>query len=60
VVGHVHARGMGRYLKGLCSEPKEQRPLVRPRHSWEYNFKMDPRDIGIDGTNLIRLAQDIV
>jgi hypothetical protein len=40
-------------LKGLGSEPEGQRPLVRPRRRWEDNIKMDLRENGIDGTNLI-------
>jgi hypothetical protein len=34
-----------------------KRPLGRPRRRWEDNIKMDLREIGIDGTNWIRLAQ---
>jgi hypothetical protein len=41
--------------------PKEgKRPLGRPRSRWENNIKMDLREIGIDGANWIRLAQDRV
>jgi hypothetical protein len=29
-------------------------------HRWEDNIKMDLREIGIDGANWIRLAQDRV
>jgi hypothetical protein len=32
----------------------------RPRWRWEYNFKMDIREIGIDVARWIRLAQDRV
>jgi hypothetical protein len=32
----------------------------RPRRRWEDNIKMDLGEIGIDGANLIRLAQDRV
>jgi len=32
--------------------------LGRPRHRWEDNIKMDLREIGIDGVNWIKLAQD--
>jgi hypothetical protein len=34
--------------------------LGRPRSRWEDNIKLDLREIGIDGTNWIRLAQDRV
>jgi hypothetical protein len=39
---------------------KAKRPLGRPRRRWEYNIKMDFREIGIDGANWIQLAQDRV
>jgi hypothetical protein len=35
-------------------------PLERRRRRWEDNIKMDLREIGIDGTNWIQLAQDWV
>jgi hypothetical protein len=35
-------------------------PLGRPRRRLEDNIKMDLREIGIDGANWIRLAQDRV
>jgi hypothetical protein len=50
-------RGVYRVLVG---RPKGKRPLGRPRLRWEDNIKMDLREIGIDGTNWIRLAQDRV
>jgi hypothetical protein len=37
-----------------------KRPLERPSHRWEDNIKMDLRDIGMDGANWTRLAQDRV
>jgi hypothetical protein len=40
--------------------PESQRPLGRPRRRWENNVNMDLREIGIDGANWIRLAQDMV
>jgi hypothetical protein len=36
------------------------RALIRPRHRWEDNIKLDLREIGIDGANWIQLAQDRV
>jgi hypothetical protein len=33
-------------------------PKVRRRCRWEDNIKVDLREIGIDGENWIRLAQD--
>jgi hypothetical protein len=39
------------------SEGKRLMGIPRPR--WEDNIKMDLREIGIDGANWIRLAQDV-
>jgi hypothetical protein len=50
-------RGVYRVLVGR-SEGK--RPLGRPKRWWEDNIKLDLREIGIDGANWIRLAQDRV
>jgi hypothetical protein len=35
-----------------------ERPLGRPRHRWVDNIKMDLREIGWDGVDLIDMAQD--
>jgi hypothetical protein len=35
-------------------------PLGRPRRRWKDNIKMDLKEIGTDGANWIRLAQDRV
>jgi hypothetical protein len=48
-------RGVSRVLVG---RPEGKRPLERRRRTWEDNVKMDLREIGIDGANWIRLAQD--
>jgi hypothetical protein len=50
-------RGVYRVFVG---RPEGKRPLGRPRRRWEYNIKMDLREIGIDEANWIRLAQDRV
>jgi hypothetical protein len=42
----------------LVGSPEGKRPLGRPRRRWEDNIKLDLREIGIDGANWIRLAQD--
>jgi hypothetical protein len=59
--GHVarmwEERGVYRVSVG---RPEGKRPLGRPRHRWENNIKMYLREIGIDGRNWIRLAQDRV
>jgi hypothetical protein len=38
--------------------PKLERPLGRSRHRWEVNIKLDPKEIGNDAENWIRLARD--
>jgi hypothetical protein len=50
-------RGVYRVLVG---RPESKRPLGRPRRRWEDNIKMDLREIGIEWTNWIHLAQDRV
>jgi hypothetical protein len=54
---HGEVRGVYRVLVG---RPVGKRPLRGPRYRWEYNIKMDLRDIGIDEANWILLAQDRV
>jgi hypothetical protein len=44
----------------LVGRPEGKRPLGRPRRRKEDNIKMDLTEIGIDGVNWIRLAQDRV
>jgi hypothetical protein len=57
--GHVARMGEGRGVyKVLVGRPEGKRPLGRPRRRWDDNIKMDTREIGIHGVNLIRLAQD--
>jgi hypothetical protein len=53
------AWGRGEVFTGFLGGRTEvKRPLSRPRHGGEDNIKLDFREIGIDGTNWIRLAQD--
>jgi hypothetical protein len=47
-------RGVYRVLVG---RPEGKRPLGRSRCKWEDNIKLDLRELGIDGTNWIWLAQ---
>jgi hypothetical protein len=47
-------RGVYRILVG---RPEGKKPLGRLRRRWEDNIKMHLREIGIDGTNWIHLAQ---
>jgi len=42
----------------LVGRPEGERPLERCRRRWEDNIKMHLREMVIDGTNWIRLAQD--
>jgi hypothetical protein len=59
--GHVAHVGKGRGVyRLLVGRPEGKRPLGRPRLRWEDNIKLDLREIGIDGANWIRLAQDRV
>jgi hypothetical protein len=44
----------------LVGRPEGKRPLGRPGCRWEYNIKMDLREIGIDEVNWIQLAQERV
>jgi hypothetical protein len=60
-VGHVARTGEGRGVyRILVGRPEGKRPLGRPRYRWEDNIKMDLGEIGIDGTNWIRLIQDSI
>jgi len=58
-VGHVarmgEKRGVYRVLVGI---PENKRPLGRPRHRWEDNIKMDLQEVGCEGMDWIKLAQD--
>jgi hypothetical protein len=57
--GHVAHMGEVRGVyRALVGKPEGKRPMGRPRRRWEDNIKMDLREIGIDGANWIRLAQD--
>jgi hypothetical protein len=58
--GHVARMGAGRGVYRVLVRRQGKRPLGRPRHRWEDNFKMDLRVIGTNGANWIKLAQDSV
>jgi hypothetical protein len=56
---HVARMEEGRRISAvLVWRPEGKRPLGIPRRRWEDNIRMDLREIGIDGANWIRLAQD--
>jgi len=38
-------------------KPEGKRPLGKPRHRWEDNFKMDLQEVGCGGMDWIELAQ---
>jgi hypothetical protein len=42
----------------LVGKPEGKIPLGRPRRRWTDNIKMDLREIGWDGVDLVNLAQD--
>jgi hypothetical protein len=44
--------------KVLVGKPEEKRSLGRPRRRWEDGIRMDLREIGLGGVDLIELAQD--
>jgi hypothetical protein len=59
--GHVAHIGEGKDIYTvLVGRPEGKRPLGRPRRKWKDKIMMDFREIGIDGTNCIRLAPDRV
>jgi hypothetical protein len=41
----------------IVGKVERKRPLVRPRHSWEDNIRMDLREIGWGGMDWIDMAQ---
>jgi hypothetical protein len=42
----------------FVGKPGEERPLGRPRHGSEDNFRMDLQEVGCGGVDWIGLAQD--
>jgi hypothetical protein len=42
----------------LVRKTERKRTLERPRRMWEDNIKIDPKEIGCAGMDLIGLAQD--
>jgi hypothetical protein len=59
--GHVARMGEVRGVyRVLIGSPEGKKPLDRPGLRWNYNIKMVLREIGVDGTNWVRLAEDRV
>jgi hypothetical protein len=50
----------GGVYRVLVGKPEGKTPVERRRRRWEDNIKMDLTELGIDGVNWIRLAQDRV
>jgi hypothetical protein len=44
--------------KVLVGKSEGKRPLGRPRHRWEANFKMELEEVGCGGVDWIELAHD--
>jgi hypothetical protein len=44
--------------KILVGKPERKRPHGRPSCRWEYNIRIEVREIGQKGVNWIHLAQD--
>jgi hypothetical protein len=42
----------------LVGEPVGKKPFTRPRLRWEYNIRVDIREIGWEIVDWIHLAQD--
>ena len=56
---HVARMGEGRGVyRVLVGRPEGRRPLGRPRHRWEDNFRMDLREVGCGCVDWMELAQD--
>jgi hypothetical protein len=49
---------MNSAYKTLVEKPEGKRTLVRPRHRWEDNIKLDLREIGLEGVDWLHLAQN--
>ena len=50
--------GVERCIQVLVGKPGVKRPLGRPMHRWEDNIKMDLQEVGCDGMDWIKLAED--
>ena len=57
--GHVARMEEGRSaFKILTGKPKGKRPLGRPRLRWEYNIRIDLKEIGINTRNWVYSTED--
>jgi hypothetical protein len=51
-------RKMRNLYRILVGKPEGKKPLIRSRHRWEDNIKMDLREIGLEDVDWTHLAQD--
>jgi hypothetical protein len=58
LAGHVARRGRKGMHIGYWWEVRRKQTTGRPRRRWVGNIKMDLREMGWGGTDLIDLAQD--
>jgi hypothetical protein len=56
--GRIRWEGHVARIKGVCGKSEGKTSLERLRRRWEYNIKMDLRQVGWGGTDWIDLAQD--
>jgi hypothetical protein len=58
-LGHIAcmAEERGMYMV-LVGKPEKMRPLARPRNRWEEDIKIDHKEVGCEGMDWIKLAQD--
>jgi hypothetical protein len=50
-VGQVVQWGLRNVYKDLVRNPEGKRLLVRPRHRWKGNIKMDLKEIGLEAVD---------
>jgi hypothetical protein len=59
LTGHVARMGeMRNAFKILVDKPEGKRPLGRTRYKWDYNIRMDLRELGWEDVGWMHLAQD--
>jgi hypothetical protein len=58
-VGHVaHMREIRGLYRVLGGKPEGKRPLLRPRSRWKHNIKIDLQEVGCEGMDWIKLAEE--
>jgi hypothetical protein len=57
--GHVSRMGEGRCVpRVMVGKPEGKTPLVRPRHRWKNNIKVELQEVGGGCGDWMELAQD--